>query len=204
MNGPLRAGAAILAAGASSRMGRPKQLLPWRGTSVLGHLLTQWTRLEAAHVAAVCDPGNAPVLAELDRLGVSPENRIFNPQASLGMFSSVQCAARWPGWTAGLTHLVLVLGDQPQIHSKTLRQLLEFAALRPGCICQPSRAGRPRHPVCLPWEVAGALASSSATTLRQFLQGRLVDLLETDDSSLDLDLDTPADYQKALKAFLEE
>jgi len=34
-------GVVILAAGRSARMGRPKLLLPWGGTSVLGHLLAQ-------------------------------------------------------------------------------------------------------------------------------------------------------------------
>ena len=38
-------GVIILAAGASSRMGRPKMLLPWGATSVLGHLIGQWQTL---------------------------------------------------------------------------------------------------------------------------------------------------------------
>jgi len=40
----LRIGVVILAAGASSRMGQPKLLLPWNDTSVLGDLLNQWKR----------------------------------------------------------------------------------------------------------------------------------------------------------------
>ena len=37
-----RFGVVILAAGASSRMGKPKLVLPWGKTSVLGHLIEQW------------------------------------------------------------------------------------------------------------------------------------------------------------------
>ena len=47
----------ILAAGASSRMGRPKLLLPWRGTTVVGHLISQWRELGAAQIAIVVQPG---------------------------------------------------------------------------------------------------------------------------------------------------
>ena len=40
-------GVVILAAGRSARMGRPKLLLPWGETSVLGHLIKQWQALGA-------------------------------------------------------------------------------------------------------------------------------------------------------------
>ena len=40
--GSVRVGVVILAAGRSRRMGKPKLLLPWGETSVLGHLIRQW------------------------------------------------------------------------------------------------------------------------------------------------------------------
>jgi len=51
-------GVLILAAGASSRMGQPKLLLPWHGTSVLGHLIGQWKDLRAGQIAAVSATGD--------------------------------------------------------------------------------------------------------------------------------------------------
>ena len=44
-------GVIILGAGASSRMGRPKLLLPWRGTTVIGHIIYQWRELGAAQIS---------------------------------------------------------------------------------------------------------------------------------------------------------
>ncbi|HRY59690.1 MAG: NTP transferase domain-containing protein [Verrucomicrobia bacterium] len=41
-------GVVLLAAGRSARMGKPKLLLPWGDTSVLGHLIRQWQSLGAA------------------------------------------------------------------------------------------------------------------------------------------------------------
>ena len=46
-------GVVILGAGASSRMGRPKLLLPWRDTTVIGAILRQWRELGAAQIAVV-------------------------------------------------------------------------------------------------------------------------------------------------------
>src|SRR5262245_22414275 len=64
-------GVVILAAGASSRMRQPKLLLPWGGTTVLGHLLGQWKALHARQIAVVCAVEGEAVVAELDRLGFS-------------------------------------------------------------------------------------------------------------------------------------
>ncbi len=90
-------GVIILAAGRSARMGRPKLLLPWGGTSVLGHLIRQWRALDAKQIAVVCARDDGAMQAELDRLGFAEENRICNPAPERGMFSSIQCAAQWPG-----------------------------------------------------------------------------------------------------------
>jgi molybdenum cofactor cytidylyltransferase len=197
-------GVVILAAGASSRMGKPKLLLPWGGTSVLGHLFGQWKALRAGQIAAVWAAGNQAVSAELDRLDFPRVNRVVNPTPERGMFSSIQYAARWGGWLAQLTHWAIVLGDQPHLRPDTLRALLEFTAANPQQVCQPSRRGRPRHPVVVPKTVFVELKDSRAETLKEFLQAvpSGAALCELDDPGLDFDVDTPADYEQALRLFL--
>ena len=198
---PFSLGVAILAAGRSSRMGRPKLLLPWGETSVIGHLIRQWEELGAAQIAVVCAVADQPLFQELDRLCFPAENRICNAAADAGMFSSVQCAARFQKWSGDLTHWAIVLGDQPHLRPDTLRGLLEFAAARPRVISQPGRGGHGRHPVILPHGVFARLARSTDTTLKDFLAaGRdEVALFETDDGGFDLDVDHPADYEQALR-----
>src|ERR1035438_4891955 len=102
-------GVVILGAGRSSRMGRPKLLLPWGKTSVLGHLIAQWQALGAKQIAVVCAAADQAVFVELERLGFPATNRICNPAPDRGMFSSVQCAAQWEGWQPALTHWAIVL-----------------------------------------------------------------------------------------------
>jgi molybdenum cofactor cytidylyltransferase len=198
---PLSLGVVILAAGRSQRMGRPKLLLPWGGTSVLGHHLKQWQGLGATQVAVVCAPADRAIPAELDRLGFPAEERILNPAPQRGMFSSIRCAAQWPGWQPALTHWAIVLGDQPHVERRTLRQVLEFSAKHPTKVCQPARQGHGRHPVLLPKTVFRPLAITRAATLKAFLSSkpRLIALCELDDPGLDLDVDRPEDYARALK-----
>jgi molybdenum cofactor cytidylyltransferase len=193
----------LLAAGASSRMGRPKLLLPWEDTSVLGHLLAQWQRVGAAQTTLVRRADDAALDHELTRLGFDRANCILNPDPDRGMFSSIRCAAQWTGWRTGLTHWVIALGDQPHVRLRTLRALLDFAADHPDRICQPARQGRTRHPVLLPKDAFFQLAETGAPTLKAFLRARVdqIACCELDDAGLDLDLDRPEDYERALALF---
>ena len=191
----------ILAAGRSVRMGQPKLLLPWGPTSVLGHLVGQWQALRAGQTAVVCAAGDEGIRAELDRLGFPATDRICNPAPDRGMFSSIQCAAQWAEWKAGLTHWAIVLGDQPLVRGETLRRLLEFSAARPEMICQPARGGHGRHPVVLPRAIFLALADSTAPTLKEALKASTgqVAFCPVDDPGLEVDIDRPEDYDKAVE-----
>jgi molybdenum cofactor cytidylyltransferase len=193
-------GVAILGAGASSRMGRPKLLLPWAGTTVIGHVLQQWRTLGAGQICIVCAPGNTELEVELRRFNANEIGRITNPSPERGMFSSIQCAAAWAGWKESVTHWAIHLADQPRVRTETLRQLLTFVSQHPHEICQPSYHGRPRHPVIFPGAYFVELAQANEGNLKEFLAARPQTLArcELNDPGLDLDLDTPADYARAL------
>jgi molybdenum cofactor cytidylyltransferase len=193
-------GVVILGAGASSRMGRPKLLLPWGETSVLGHLIGRWQGLRARQVVVVCAVNDLPIQQELDRLRFPSRDRILNPAPEAGMMSSIRCAAGWTGWSPVLTHWAIVLGDQPHVRPETLRAVIDFAAAHPNHICQPAHNGRPRHPVILPAAAFHRLAAAAEATLKEFLSARAAAraCCELDDPGLDLDLDEPADYERAL------
>jgi molybdenum cofactor cytidylyltransferase len=194
-----RFAAIILAAGASSRMGRPKMLLPWGGSTVIGHLISQWRELGAVQIAVVQRPDDVALTTELDRLNFSKQDRIPNPQPKRGMFSSIVCAAGWPAWRGDISHWAIALGDQPHLRTDTLRELLNLSAQNPESICQPAFGGHAAHPVILPRVVFNALENSPAGTLKEFL--KLTDCRcvqhVINDTGLLLDLDTPEDYIKA-------
>ncbi len=204
MKHPPRFGAVILGAGASSRMGRPKLLLPWGKTSIIGHLIEQWRALAAAQIAVVHRPGDRELEAELDRLDFPPSDRIKNPRPERGMFSSIVSAAGWDGWREDLTAWAIVLGDQPHLRPDTLRDLLEFHREHVDAIGQPVYDGHARHPVLLSRQAFEQLKHSRAKTLKEFLKRTSCPLVQrtVEDSGLALDLDRPEDYEKAVKSHL--
>ena len=81
---PVAFGVVILAAGASSRMGRCKFLLPWGEKTILTHLLNQWRNAGAAQIAPVIDPSNQLLRKALTDAGFSPSDWIENPFATTG------------------------------------------------------------------------------------------------------------------------
>jgi len=194
-------GTVILAAGASTRMGSPKMLLPWGDSTIAGHLLSTWSAL-ARQVAFVISEQDQAMERELTRLGVLRESAILNPKSERGMFSSIQCAAAWRGWNASLTHFVIILGDQPHLDVNIiLKPLLQFAITHPEQICQPAFRGRPKHPIVLPRRVFNQLLEASFdTTLKEFLTARRIEFCAIDDEALNIDLDYPAQYEQVRRA----
>ena len=194
-------GVAILAAGASRRMGSPKALLSWQGRTILEHLLTTWKEAGAWQVAVVFDPENEAVAMELDRLKIT--DRIPNPNAADGMMSSAKAAGAWPGWDDGLTHVAIALIDQPQIPLELIKRLADFSHQRPASICQPEQAGKRGHPVFFPWADFCELGDAMDASLRDFVHQRSArrESMQCDDACIHADLNTPQDFQNAVALF---
>ncbi len=184
-------------------MGQPKLLLPWGGTTIVGHIIRQWRELGSAQIAVAHRPNDTALAAELDRLGITQSDRIENPQPERGMFSSIVCAANWTGWKAGLVSQIIALGDQPHLPPDMLRALIQFHGEHPGAVCQPEFDGHARHPVLLPWKVFEGLKNTRAQTLNDFLKlipGSTVKY-PVNDVALSLDLNTPEDYKQAMTQY---
>jgi molybdenum cofactor cytidylyltransferase len=191
---------AILAAGESKRMGRPKLCLPWKNTTILGHVIGQWHRAGVKDLLVVHAPDTeAPVVKELDRLDVPAHERAATVAPQRGMMGSVVTAARRAVQIPSLTHLVIALGDQPQVQTQTLRTLLTACAIRRDSILRVSHQGKPGHPLALPAACLADLGATSAATLRDFigsLQKSPEDLTSSDSGVL-MDIDTPDEYAEA-------
>ncbi|HUA64708.1 MAG TPA: nucleotidyltransferase family protein [Alphaproteobacteria bacterium] len=204
MKTALPVGVVILGAGESKRMGRPKLLLPWGGTTVIGHIIGQWQELGARQIAVVMRENDTNLGAELKRLKLGgPSNRIKNLYPERGMFSSIICAANFNRWKPEIMSFAIVLGDQPHLRLETLRALLRFHNEHSEATCQPEFQGRPQHPVLLPRKVFNELKRTRTETLKDFL--KLIPcpavLCPVHDIGVLLDLDTPGDYIEAMTRF---
>jgi molybdenum cofactor cytidylyltransferase len=190
---------AILAAGESRRMGRPKLCLPWGKTTVLGHILAQWREAGAEKIVVVHGAGETPVTLELDRLGFPSGQRVATRAPERGMMGSVVTAAARALHDVTLTHLVIALGDQPHLRAETLRELLRACETAPGKIVRVVFQNKPGHPLALPANVLAELSVTPSETLRDFLRLKEMEVcdLTCRDSGVLLDVDTPDDYDRA-------
>lgn len=189
--------AVILGAGRSRRMGQPKLLLPWHGSTILGHQVETWRQL-GADVRVVCGPRPDPIQDELERLQFPETSRIINTNPNEPMFTSIRCAAR-AQWPAETTHFAIVLGDQPHLKKATFEKLLHCVEEEFDSICQPYHNGSYGHPVVLPRKFFSELADTKAEILSDYLGAQQVQACEVDDPGLALDIDVSADYERALR-----
>lgn len=193
MNAPC---AAITAAGASSRMGRPKALLEWQGRSLLATMLRSLRAAEFDKIVIILGAHAGAISREAQRLGVST---VFNEQHASGRFSSVRAAALWARPEA----LLLWPVDCPGVSVSTLLALRREILVQPGANVIPHYETRGGHPVLLSAPTVEAVSrGGDDDNLRSYLRAETstrVDLA-VDDPAVRDNLNTPEDYQHFLSS----
>ena len=138
-----RVGAAVLAAGASSRLGRPKQLLTLGERPLIRLVTEQVCASSCAEVVVVLGAHADDVGAALSGLPIA---RLANDAWAEGMASSIRCAAAWAA-RSGLDALMIILGDQALLSAAHVGRLL--IAYRAGECLVASRYERTLGPPAL-------------------------------------------------------
>lgn len=189
--------AIILAAGESTRMGRPKMLLPWGQTTVLGQVVATFAEAGVADICVVTGAVRMEVEALVENLARDfPVRTIFNDLYAQGeMLSSIQVGLS--SLTVGISAALIGLGDQPQIRVDTVERLCSLFDKSGAPLIIPSFENRRGHP----WLAAqplwrGLQALPRGATPRAFLQAHLLDIiyLPVEDDSILRDIDTPDQY----------
>lgn len=109
----------VLAAGASARLGEPKQLLPYRGGTLLGQVLATARACPFDQLVCVLGGGAERVRSAVDFGSVQV---VENPVFGEGCSSSI--AAALGALDRRCELLVLMLGDQPGVVPETVGALL--------------------------------------------------------------------------------
>ncbi|HUP16848.1 MAG TPA: nucleotidyltransferase family protein [Acidimicrobiia bacterium] len=114
--------ALVLAAGGSSRLGAPKQLLRWGDTTLLGHVLDTLRGLPFDEVFVVIGANGDEILDQVDLSGTSV---IENPEWEEGMASSLRVGLDAVLRLSRADAVVIFLGDQPDISEEVVNGLIE-------------------------------------------------------------------------------
>jgi molybdenum cofactor cytidylyltransferase len=190
--------ALILAAGQSKRMGRPKMLLPWGNTTVLGQILQTLTHANISHILVVTGAARS----DIEKISAAFEALVaHNPDyAHAEMLSSLQTGLHALRERTSAEAALIVLGDQPQVQEGSVRAVVRRFIETGASLIVPSYQMRRGHP----WLVARPLwdeilQMKSPQSPRDFLNRHAseIEYVDVDSPSILADLDTYGDYLKS-------
>ncbi len=195
----VKVAAIVLAAGASRRMKQAKMTLSYKGSTVLGTVLTVLHSAGIDSLIVVIGGAKDGVEMTLSELPFEVI-RAYNPEYEhTEMLDSLQI---------GMQHLpdetdafLIALGDQPQIQGEVVQAILQEYTKTGNSLIIPSYRMRRGHP----WMVgkvhwADLRDLHSGQTMRNFIQQyqKQIHYLVVDTPSILEDMDTPEDYQRAI------
>jgi molybdenum cofactor cytidylyltransferase len=183
----------VLAAGSSRRLGQPKQLLPFRGTTLLDATLDVARSCGFDQLLVTVGGASDAVRETVDFTGTTV---VENVKFTTGCSSSIAAAiAEVDRRTVGL---VLMLGDQPGVSPDAVRALTAGAATSPLGVCHYSD-GR-GHPFWFHRDVFDELLSLHGDkAVWRLLESGRHDVADVPiEGPVPLDVDTWEDYQALL------
>ena len=185
-------GGLVLAAGAATRFGAPKQLAELDGLPLLEHSLRTMTAAPVGRVVVVLGSGADEVIASVDLHGA---DAIMCSRWEEGQAASLACGL---AELASCEAVVVTLGDQPRISPDAIRRVI--AARNGAAAVRATYGGDPGHPVLLEQELFEPLRNVSGDKgARNLLLSVQVRDIPCDDLGGGEDVDTPAELD-ALRA----
>lgn len=184
--------AVVLAAGASSRFGSPKQLVRVQGRPLLHRAVANAVEVAGQAVTVVLG-AHAAELAPL--LGHSPASVVINREWSEGIASSIRAAiARLP---AGCDGVLLTLADQAAVTADDLRRLAGVWRRQPLHIAASRYDATLGVPAVFPRVDFPALAELRGDRGARDILRRCADrVVGVELANAGIDIDTPEDLLK--------
>jgi molybdenum cofactor cytidylyltransferase len=188
----------VLAAGSSSRLGSPKQLLAIGGQTLVQHAVSVALSSRLGPVLVVTGANRKAVEEALEDMDVQ---LAYNPDWQEGMGASI----RWGTQVALGLHpdtegLLFMVCDQPHIHAELLRALLDRQRESGKPIVTSSYEGVRGTPALYHASLFDELKSLQGDTgARPLLQKHADDIVTVPFEQGRTDIDTHADYDRYLQ-----
>lgn len=181
----------VLAAGTSSRLGRPKQLVVVDGKPMVQHVVDALLAAGVHEVVVVL--GHE---ADAVRAALAPHPRVravVNPDHAAGLSSSLVVGLRSVSARAGA--VAIVLGDQPRLPAEVIARVVRVWRHSAAGVVRARFEGVPGHPVV-------AARAAWDRLMRATGDGGARDLLGPDAEEVEIeapapiDVDTPGDLER--------
>lgn len=184
----------ILAAGASTRMGDIKQLLPYKNNTLLGHAIEQAKKV-SNHVFVVLGANSSKIKKKLPDDVTLVENKEWEK----GMGGSISIGIQTLQLNKKFDGVLIMLADQPLIESGDLTTMIEAFGKSNHQIVATAYNGKSGPPAIFNRKLFPELVKLNADFGAQKLMEKHSTLLKTvhleDKTS---DIDTPKAYRKLI------
>jgi len=195
-------GIVLLAAGESSRMGEPKQLLRFEGETLLGRAVRAALESGCRPVVVVLGAEASVLLEEVGATGVLT---VVNQAWPEGMSSSIRCGLRaLEAEDAGgaVSAVILMLCDQPFVNADTLGRLVKAHSAGQALVVASEYEAAGERTLGVPALFSRALFPElmllrGAAGARGVIQRHLAEASLIDAPEAAFDIDTPDDYRAA-------
>ena len=183
----------VLAAGGSTRLGSPKQLLPFHGSTLIRRVLAAALESDGALTVAVLGAQAADIHEEIPR-GV---HTIYNPFWSDGIQHSIHVGMEYvltrPSKFDGV---VLSNCDQPYTDKSVFNALIQTHDGVRGRIVASAYDGTLGTPVLFDAEYFQALQQLEEGGAKCLIQQHAQNVISVPFPNGEIDIDTPADYKR--------
>ena len=192
------AAAIILAAGGSSRLGRPKQLLDWFGKSFIAAVVDTAIQAELDPVIVVTGSNFELIEKELeDKDVIIVRNKDWGNGQSSSLIKGVNELISTTD-----KPFIFMLSDQPQVSKKLLQSMMEEAFISKEAIITTSVDGQPTPPILFKNEcIKDLLLLKGDQGGRKLMTYYPTKKVESNDKGIIMDCDTDEDYNRIIKYY---
>lgn len=187
----------ILAAGSSSRLGSPKQLLKWGDTTLLEHAIDQATKANPKKVVVVLGANHDLIRSKTNRQNVE---YLINKKWEAGMGGSISTGFSFVvDIYPDAENILIMLCDQPAVNHHYLAQLMNTHSSSKQSIIATNYNGKPGVPAMFRRNSFNVLASmNNKGGAKKLMNDKVEEVFLVSPGFEIEDIDTEEDYLRLL------
>lgn len=193
-------GGILLAAGASTRMGAVKQLLPWKNSTLLEYSIQQLRQSNIDHLVVVLGANEKLILENADLKSIDV---VVNPDWEKGMATSIATGLRYLlNKTSDIQSVLIALADQPLLDSDYYNKLINKNLVLENKIVCSAYSDQYGVPAIFDRDYFDNLLNLDGQKgARALLRGGDVKVATVDAGDLAVDLDTKESYNRIYELY---